>query len=64
MRKWRVLSCKLAVAALSALASANASAFDTVKEAVEKALEMATPDSLIYIGGSTFVVADALPLFA
>ena len=45
-------------------ASANASAFDTVKEAVEKALEMATPDSLIYIGGSTFVVADALPLFA
>jgi len=45
-------------------ASANASAFDTVKEAVEKALELATPDSLIYIGGSTFVVADALPLFA
>ena len=45
-------------------ASANASAFDTVKEAVEKALEVATPDSLIYIGGSTFVVADALPLFA
>ena len=39
-------------------------AFDTVKEAVEKALELATPDSLIYIGGSTFVVADALPLFA
>jgi len=45
-------------------ASANASAFGTVKEAVEKALELATPDSLIYIGGSTFVVADALPLFA
>lgn len=45
-------------------ASANASAFDTVKEAVEKALELATPDTLIYIGGSTFVVADALPLFA
>ena len=44
--------------------SANASAFGTVKEAVEKALELATPDSLIYIGGSTFVVADALPLFA
>ena len=39
-------------------------AFDTVKEAVEKALELATPDTLIYIGGSTFVVADALPLFA
>ena len=52
------------------LTSGNASssdvpqAFNTVKEAVEKALEMATPDSLIYIGGSTFVVADALPLFA
>lgn len=45
-------------------ASENASAFDTVKEAVEKALELATPDTLIYIGGSTFVVADALPLFA
>ena len=45
-------------------ASANASAFGPVKEAVEKALELATPDSLIYIGGSTFVVADALPLFA
>ena len=39
-------------------------AFDTVKEAVEKALELATPDTLIYIGGSSFVVADALPLFA
>ena len=52
------------------LTSGNASssdvpqAFNTVKEAVEKALELATPDSLIYIGGSTFVVADALPLFA
>ena len=45
-------------------ASEHASAFDTVKEAVEKALELATPDTLIYIGGSTFVVADALPLFA
>ncbi len=36
---------------------------DSVAEAVQKALEMATPDTLIYIGGSTFVVAEALPLF-
>ena len=35
----------------------------TVPEAVKTALSMATPDTLIYIGGSTFVVADALPLF-
>lgn len=39
-------------------------AFDSVEEAVRRALSLATPDSIIYIGGSTFVVADALPLFA
>ena len=38
-------------------------AVDSVTEAVKQALELATPQSLIYIGGSTFVVADALPLF-
>lgn len=38
-------------------------AVDSVAEAVKQALELATPDTLIYIGGSTFVVADALPLF-
>ncbi len=38
-------------------------AVDSVAEAVKQALELATPQSLIYIGGSTFVVADALPLF-
>ena len=38
-------------------------AVDSVTEAVKQALELATPDTLIYIGGSTFVVADALPLF-
>jgi dihydrofolate synthase/folylpolyglutamate synthase len=48
----------------NASSSDVAQAFSTVKEAVEKALELATPDTLIYIGGSTFVVADALPLFA
>ena len=35
----------------------------TVAEGVRKALEMATDDTTVYIGGSTFVVAQALPLF-
>ena len=38
-------------------------AFPAVADAVKIALALATPDTLIYIGGSTFVVADALPLF-
>ncbi len=41
----------------------GAVALDSVEEAVRRALALATPQSLIYIGGSTFVVADALPLF-
>ena len=36
---------------------------DSVPEAVEKALARAGQDDIIFIGGSTFVVADALPLF-
>ena len=36
---------------------------DSVQEAVEKALARAGQDDIIFIGGSTFVVADALPLF-
>lgn len=36
---------------------------DNVQDAVKKALELATPDAIIYIGGSTFVVSEALPLF-
>ncbi len=35
----------------------------TVPEAVNSALSAANEDDLIFIGGSTFVVADALPLF-
>ena len=35
----------------------------TVAEAVRKALETASADTVIYIGGSTFVVSEALPLF-
>ena len=34
-----------------------------VAEAVSEALRLAAPDTIIYIGGSTFVVAEALPLF-
>lgn len=36
---------------------------DNVQEAVKKALEIAGKDTIIYIGGSTFVVSEALPLF-
>lgn len=36
---------------------------NTVAEAVSKALERADKDDMIFIGGSTFIVADALPLF-
>lgn len=37
--------------------------YSTVEEAVQAALFEASPDDFIFIGGSTFVVADALPLF-
>lgn len=36
---------------------------NTVKEAVQEALSRADKDDMIFIGGSTFVVADAIPLF-
>lgn len=42
---------------------APATVIDNVQDAVRKALELATPDTIIYIGGSTFVVSEALPLF-
>ena len=41
----------------------EACAVDSVPEAVRKALAAADPETLLYIGGSTFAVADALPLF-
>ena len=37
--------------------------YPTVPEAVKAALSDAKPDDLIFIGGSTFVVADAIPSF-
>ncbi|EJW98180.1 folylpolyglutamate synthase, partial [gut metagenome] len=39
------------------------SVYPSVKEAVRKALQIASGNDLIFIGGSTFIVADALPLF-
>ncbi len=41
----------------------SGTASDTVEEAVGQALDKARENDLIFIGGSTFVVADALPLF-
>ncbi len=38
--------------------------FSTVAEAVKAAKENADKDDLIFIGGSSFIVADAFPLFA
>ena len=38
--------------------------FDTVREAVKAAIKDAHSKDMIFIGGSTFVVADALPLFS
>jgi dihydrofolate synthase/folylpolyglutamate synthase len=37
--------------------------YKTVAEAVEAVMKEAIPEDMIFIGGSTFVVADALPLF-
>lgn len=45
---------------LVARPEAAACACDSVADALQKAIEKATPRSLIYIGGSAFVVADAL----
>ena len=41
----------------------NGQSFNTVKEAVETALKDSSKNDIILISGSTFVVADALPLF-
>ena len=40
-----------------------AEAIESVPDAVRKALTEASKDTVIYIGGSTFVVSEALPLF-
>ena len=41
----------------------NGSVCASVKEAVQTALSLASAEDLIFIGGSTFIVAEALPLF-
>lgn len=41
----------------------NGAVCESVTEAVRCALERAHEDDTIFIGGSTFVVAEALPLF-
>ena len=38
----------------------EAKGYPTVREAAEAALADAAPDDIIYIGGSTFIVADYL----
>lgn len=38
----------------------NATAWPTVREAYEAALADSTPDDILFIGGSTFIVADFL----
>lgn len=38
--------------------------YPTVKEAVEAALARAGKDDFVFIGGSSFIVADAIPLFS
>ena len=48
---------------LNKATNTNGIAIRSVKNAVEKALEMATTETVIYIGGSAYVVAEALPLF-
>lgn len=44
-------------------AGAPVTVINKVQDAVKTALEIADKDTIIYIGGSTFVVSEALPLF-
>lgn len=43
--------------------SLNGDVYKTVKQAVDKAVNDSDPNDLIFIGGSNFIVGDALPLF-
>lgn len=47
-------------AAVAAAHGIKGCAFPSVKEALENALSATSPDDTVFIGGSTFVVADAL----
>jgi dihydrofolate synthase/folylpolyglutamate synthase len=59
----QILDRYRAYCAAAGIAAGEACAVDSVAEAVRKALAAADPETLLYIGGSTFAVADALPLF-
>jgi dihydrofolate synthase/folylpolyglutamate synthase len=37
--------------------------YDTVRNAVKDAIKDSTSKDMLFIGGSTFVVADSIPLF-
>ncbi|MDR0844818.1 MAG: bifunctional folylpolyglutamate synthase/dihydrofolate synthase [Tannerella sp.] len=50
-------------AAMAQQHALTGNSYRTVAEAVQSALNDAQPDDLIFIGGSTFVVADAIPKF-
>lgn len=41
----------------------NGNVYPTVREAVEAALDAASPQDFVFIGGSSFIVADAIPCF-
>lgn len=47
----------------SARPELDAEPAESVREGIEQARSYASPDSVIYIGGSTFVVCEALPLY-
>lgn len=47
----------------AALFNLQGKSFNNVSEAIKSALSKAKPSDVIFIGGSTFVVAEALPLF-
>ena len=47
----------------SARPELDAEPAESVRKGIEQARSYASPDSVIYIGGSTFVVCEALPLY-
>lgn len=51
-------------AALARAHGLRGNVYPTVREAVRAALSAAAPHDFVFIGGSSFVVADAIPLFS
>ena len=50
-------------AALASNHGLKGRAFHSVEDAVNAALADSAPDDMVFIGGSTFIVAEAIPLF-